>query len=156
MSAVVPKFFGAYLETFDCQESSAPARSFLLLEDCGMSARDFSKVIPDDLVDSVKEAIRFQAPALFSMLHKHGLLQNSVKLSNLAIQPGPLCSPPGERSYKTASFRILDFGRAEIRKEEAGDTGIITEINFEKVAHYERRDAIYLYKRFIEHDDEKR
>ena len=32
---------------------------------------------------------------------------------NVLWQPGPLTKPPSERSRKTPSFRIIDFGRAE-------------------------------------------
>lgn len=31
----------------------------------------------------------------------------------MVVQPGPLTAPPSERSNKTPSFRLIDFGRGQ-------------------------------------------
>lgn len=47
-------------------------------------------------------------------LHYADFIQNSGYVRNIMVQPGPLHRPPSERSIKTPSFRIIDFGRGEV------------------------------------------
>ena len=47
-------------------------------------------------------------------LHYEGILQGSFYVRNIMMQPGPLTAPPEQRSNKTPSFRIIDFGRGEL------------------------------------------
>lgn len=44
-------------------------------------------------------------------LHHADFVQNSLYTRNILRQPGPLTVRPSERSLKTPSFRIIDFGR---------------------------------------------
>lgn len=44
-------------------------------------------------------------------LHYAGFIQGSFYVRNILAQPGPLTVPPEQRSKKTPSFRVIDFGR---------------------------------------------
>ena len=57
---------------------------------------------------------RTECFSLILRLHDLGITQNSFFVRNILIQPGPLYLPPSMRSYKTPSFRIIDFGRARV------------------------------------------
>jgi hypothetical protein len=60
---------------------------------------------------------------LFVRLHNAGFTQGSAYLRNIVVQPGPLTSPPAERSFDNPSYRIIDFGRGEFYDEvESEDT----------------------------------
>jgi hypothetical protein len=52
--------------------------------------------------------------SLFRLLHHADVLQQSAYARNMVVQPGPLTVPPHQRSMDTPSFRIIDFGRAEM------------------------------------------
>lgn len=54
-------------------------------------------------------------------LHYAGFTQGSFYVRNILVQPGPLTAPPEERSSKTPSFRVIDFGRAEEWDDWIGD-----------------------------------
>ena len=47
---------------------------------------------------------------LVTRLHAAGFAQNSMFVRNVLVQPGPLSAPRTVRSYKTPSFRLIDFG----------------------------------------------
>ncbi|KAA1475651.1 hypothetical protein DENSPDRAFT_842457 [Dentipellis sp. KUC8613] len=138
-TAVVPKFFGYYKPDFgtdDDDEEEASEKSddegyhgdwdidwkfqrrktrtrdsavkkpspILLMEDCGVP------INPKDYdLDTRTE--------IFSMalrLHFEGIVQNSFFTRNIVMQPGPLTLPPEKRSIDRPSFRVIDFGRAEL------------------------------------------
>ena len=115
LRAVVPKFFGSY-ETVD---SSGEAGALLLIEDCGISIEQF-EISGRSKSErwSVRSQGRSQLPAMYSSLHRAGILQNSAKTSNVGVQAGPLHLPPSERTFATPSFRVFDFGRIEIREAD--------------------------------------
>ena len=46
-------------------------------------------------------------------LHYEGFIQGSFYVRNIVVQKGPLTVPPEQRSKKTPSFRVIDFGRGE-------------------------------------------
>lgn len=48
---------------------------------------------------------------MLQRLHYAGFTQNSFSARNVLYQAGPLALPPSQRSLKTPSFRIIDFGR---------------------------------------------
>jgi len=74
----------------------------LLLEDCGR------EIDPNDLtLDQKHEALSF-----IYRFHHIGWVHGSVYVRNILMQPGPLDVPPAERSKKTPSFRLIDFGRS--------------------------------------------
>jgi hypothetical protein len=54
-------------------------------------------------------------------LHYAGFIQGSFYVRNILVQPGPLTAPPEERSKKTPSFRLIDFGRGEEYNLTIGD-----------------------------------
>jgi len=118
LRAVVPKFFGLY----EPVESNVEMGSLLLIEDCGTSVENYKMHSGRSKHERshVFSELRAQASAMYASLHRAGFLQCSVKRSNIAIQPGPLCLPSVERSYDNPSFRILDFGRAVIYNGLAG------------------------------------
>jgi hypothetical protein len=51
--------------------------------------------------------------AMFNRLHNARFTQGSVHWGNILMQPGPLTNPRAKRSFKTPSFRLIDFGRGE-------------------------------------------
>ena len=51
---------------------------------------------------------------LVTRLHAAGFAQNSMFVRNVLVQPGPLSAPRTVRSYKTPSFRLIDFGRGVV------------------------------------------
>ena len=56
---------------------------------------------------------RCECYSLIVRLHMEGILQGSPFRRNILWQPGPLTKPPEQRSRRTPSFRIIDFGRSE-------------------------------------------
>ena len=54
-------------------------------------------------------------------LHYEGFTQGSFYVRNIMVQPGPLTAPPEQRSKKTPSFRVIDFGRGERWDDFVGD-----------------------------------
>ena len=134
--AVVPKFYGYYVpiaqdgtwrddtyegrreDDFTQVEGASP---ILLMEECGdpVEPRKFS--IDDRYVlmralpapsDTCLRARRSECYSLMCRLQLAGFLQGSAYVRNILWQPGPLWKPPQERSRRTPSFRIIDFGRA--------------------------------------------
>ncbi|KAG7442741.1 uncharacterized protein BT62DRAFT_1079115 [Guyanagaster necrorhizus] len=75
----------------------------LLLEECG------TPIEPEEF----SEDERSECFSLVLRLHHAGFVQNSLYPRNILRQPGPLSVRPSERSLKTPSFRIIDFGRGE-------------------------------------------
>ena len=61
--------------------------------------------------------LRTRIHAMFLHLHNAGFLQGSVYPRNILIQPGPLTVPPSKRSMASPSFRIIDFGRADYKRD---------------------------------------
>ena len=57
--------------------------------------------------------------SLIRRLNIAGFIQHSIAERNILVQPGPLSKPLAERSMKTPSFRIIDFGRGRNMKERA-------------------------------------
>ena len=120
IGAVVPKFFGYYIprNTEGLTWLMKPCR-LILIEDCGQSAYDFIQSAEFDKMDwefkvDVYRTLACQVPVMLASLHSAGFLQRSFKWENIAIQPGPLSLPAPERSYRTPSLRILDFGRGRV------------------------------------------
>ena len=56
---------------------------------------------------------RSECYSLLFRLHYERFRQGSFYDRNVLVQPGPLTAPPEQRSKKTPSFRIIDFGRGE-------------------------------------------
>ncbi|KAJ6589323.1 hypothetical protein B0H19DRAFT_235705 [Mycena capillaripes] len=75
----------------------------LLLEECGTPISP-SNFTADDRSECYSLALR---------LHYAEFTQNSFYVRNILRQPGPLTVAPSERSNRTPSFRIIDFGRGE-------------------------------------------
>jgi hypothetical protein len=67
-------------------------------------------------------------------LHHAHVLQNSIYVRNILVQPGPLTLPPKERSLETPRFRIIDFGRGK-------ETGRMSEDEAKYEATREMREA---------------
>jgi hypothetical protein len=57
--------------------------------------------------------LRSECYSLLLRLHHADFLQQSLYKRNILMQPGPLTKPLSQRSIKTPSFRIIDFGRGE-------------------------------------------
>ncbi|KAH9931571.1 uncharacterized protein B0H18DRAFT_952725 [Fomitopsis serialis] len=104
VGAVVPKFYGYYVPVE--KDGSAPDHKYagpiLLMEECGQPVVP-SKFSIDDRSECYSLVVRLQLAEF---------LQGSMYVRNILWQPGPLWKPPQERSRKTPSFRIIDFGRA--------------------------------------------
>ncbi|KAJ3552620.1 hypothetical protein NM688_g4057 [Phlebia brevispora] len=75
----------------------------LLMEECGTC------IVADDFTLDQ----RSECYSLILRLNNAGITQGSFYPRNVLIQPGPLTAPPGDRSLKTPSFRIVDFGRGK-------------------------------------------
>ncbi|KAI0819903.1 hypothetical protein BC628DRAFT_1423425 [Trametes gibbosa] len=125
LPAIVPKFFGYYspvnedgtlnndlLKHFEYRNSDDTEdercrvdwpTSVLLLEECGRPVYQHR----NDLC----RVSRNGCYKLFERLHEAGFIQNSTYERNIVVQPGPLSVPRKERSLRTPSFRIIDFGR---------------------------------------------
>ncbi|KAF9810229.1 hypothetical protein IEO21_07071 [Rhodonia placenta] len=118
VGAVVPKFFGYYVpldangkpddktwQEYDEEDDTEidGLSPVLLMEECG------KPVLPESF--TLDE--RSECYSLMIRLHFAGFLQNSMYTRNIMWQPGPLTKPPKQRSRKTPSFRIIDFGRGE-------------------------------------------
>ncbi|KAJ7641270.1 hypothetical protein FB45DRAFT_738095 [Roridomyces roridus] len=121
VGAVVPKFYGYYVPVMEDQretdekfalqrfQRTASYREWekqspiLLLEECG-SPIESHKFTPDERSECFSLALR---------LPHAEFTQNSFYVRNILRQPGPLSVPPAERSDRTPSFRIIDFGRGE-------------------------------------------
>ncbi|RDX52438.1 hypothetical protein OH76DRAFT_1345065 [Lentinus brumalis] len=120
--AVVPKFYGYYgalnadgtlhserhtLQTYcDIDETCYvdwPTRLFLV-EECGRPIQPYYMTREE----------REKVVALTERLHKAGFVNGSPYRRNMLSQPGPLSVPREERSQYTPSYRIIDFGRAEV------------------------------------------
>ncbi|KAG7445327.1 uncharacterized protein BT62DRAFT_933169 [Guyanagaster necrorhizus] len=75
----------------------------LLLEECG------TPIEPEEF----SEDKRSECFSLVLRLHHADFVHNSLYPRNILRQPGPLTVRPSERSLKTPSFRIIDFGRGK-------------------------------------------
>ncbi len=138
--AVVPKFYGYYgalnedgtlhserhgLQTYcDIDEACYvdwPTR-LLLVEECGrpiqpyyMTREERCVHLPQLLFHCIVDAAYSEkVVALTERLHKAGFVNGSPYRRNMLSQPGPLSVPPEERSQYTPSYRIIDFGRADV------------------------------------------
>ncbi|KZT05014.1 uncharacterized protein LAESUDRAFT_727593 [Laetiporus sulphureus 93-53] len=120
VGAVVPKFYGYYVpvgekggkkdwdktwEGYDEDDDRSVGHlsPVLLMEECGTPIEPEKFSIDD----------RSECYSLILRLHIESFVQGSMYVRNVLWQPGPLTKPPSERSRKTPSFRIIDFGRAE-------------------------------------------
>ncbi|KAK0190009.1 hypothetical protein F5146DRAFT_932026 [Armillaria mellea] len=116
VGACVPKFFGYYVPVQEGKEAARRRKTLqrikercrwgvrspiLLLEECG------APIEPEQL----SEDERSECFSLVLRLHHADFVQNSLYTRNILRQPGPLTVRPSERSLKTPSFRIIDFGR---------------------------------------------
>ncbi|KAJ7161989.1 hypothetical protein C8R43DRAFT_1063213 [Mycena crocata] len=115
--AVVPKFYGYYAPVREDVERDRQAAfkystsyqswsrmsPILLLEECG------SPIVPSKFSDDD----RSECYSLALRLHFSEFTQGSFYVRNILRQPGPLTVAPSERSNRTPSFRIIDFGRGE-------------------------------------------
>ncbi|OBZ65262.1 hypothetical protein A0H81_14776 [Grifola frondosa] len=72
------------------------------MEECG------EPVKPSEL-DSTERAECF---SMLLRLHEARITHGSFYARNILVQPGPLLLPPNMRSFKSPSFRIIDFGRS--------------------------------------------
>ncbi|KAJ7151192.1 hypothetical protein C8R46DRAFT_1123518 [Mycena filopes] len=97
-TALVPKFYG-YFVPFD----ASAGKPILLMEECGVP-------IEPKRLTTDQRAILFAFP---HSLFREGFMQNSFYVRNILVQPGPLTDPPHQRSIRTPSFRLVDFGRGE-------------------------------------------
>ncbi|PCH41049.1 hypothetical protein WOLCODRAFT_137154 [Wolfiporia cocos MD-104 SS10] len=114
VGAVVPKFFGYYVPVdsdgqavdrlyynYDVRVSGLSP--ILLMEECGTPIEPENFSLDD----------RSECYSLILRLHIEDILHNSLYTRNILWQPGPLTKPPEQRSRRTPSFRIIDFGRSE-------------------------------------------
>ncbi|KAF7349317.1 hypothetical protein MSAN_01721200 [Mycena sanguinolenta] len=107
VTAVVPKFYGYFVP----DEQLDGARPILLMEECG------NPIEPESLSPR-ERMICFVFP---HTLYNEGFIQNSFYARNILVQPGPLTHPPDQRSLKTPSFRVIDFGRCKSWDDLLGD-----------------------------------
>ncbi|KAL4253255.1 hypothetical protein ABKN59_004756 [Abortiporus biennis] len=89
-------------ETEQAAPHHYPLSPILLMEECGKPVEPHKFSLDD----------RSECYSLMCRLHYSMFVQNSFFIRNIVVQPGPLTVPPEERSSKTPSFRIIDFGRA--------------------------------------------
>ena len=61
--------------------------------------------------------------SLIRRLHLAGFIQHSIAKRNILVQPGPLRDHLSQRSMKTPSFRIIDFGRGRNMNERGKNNG---------------------------------
>ncbi|PIL28866.1 hypothetical protein GSI_08912 [Ganoderma sinense ZZ0214-1] len=137
--AVVPKFFGYYAAVDadgrvidhdhshpSCDKDDTCAVSWptrlLLVEECGKPV----------VYRRLTHEQRIACYKLLKRLHAAGFTQGSVYERNILVQPGPLSAPPGERSDRTPSFRIIDFGRMKRREEFSSSMRFAQECQQEK------------------------
>ncbi|KAI1792673.1 hypothetical protein LXA43DRAFT_1093322 [Ganoderma leucocontextum] len=141
-AAVVPKFYGYYAAVNvdgsviehshpDCDEDETcsvlwPTR-ILILEECG------NPIVPTN--QTRKQ--RMKCLRLVERLHHAGFAQGSMYARNILVQPGPLSVPAEERSDDTPSFRIIDFGRGQVREHLSPDK----QSGFEKDCEDEEKDG---------------
>ena len=62
-------------------------------------------------------APREECLSLVRRLQDDGLTNASMYLRNILVQPGPLSAPRDERTMEKPSFRLIDFGRAVLRRK---------------------------------------
>lgn len=77
------------------------------------------------------ENLREEVYSLFLHLHNSDFLHKSTHTRNILVQPGPLTRPPIERSSKTPSFRLIDFGRTERLEDYTSRAGDVRKGEFE-------------------------
>ncbi|KAJ7243195.1 hypothetical protein B0H12DRAFT_1188760 [Mycena haematopus] len=111
--AVVPKFYGYFVSDEQLDVKSSSARPILLMEDCGQPIEPKS-------MSTEERMICFAFP---HSLYNLGFIQNSFYARNILVQPGPLTHPPDQRSSKTPSFRVIDFGRSKYWDEFSDQVG---------------------------------
>ena len=86
------------------------------------------QMIPEGII-----LFRTQLNAMFLHLHNAGFLQGSIYPRNILMQSGPLTVPPSKRSLGPPSFRIIDFGRAEYKRDFLRDAiGVAALERYEK------------------------
>ncbi|TFY71843.1 hypothetical protein EVG20_g1149 [Dentipellis fragilis] len=100
-TAVIPKFFGYYKPDFD----------FELEKDKASDKSDDEGYHGDWDIDW-KTAVSLSIQR--TLIWTQGVVQNSFFTRNIVMQPGPLTLPPEKRSIDRPSFRVIDFGRAEL------------------------------------------
>ncbi|OCH85291.1 hypothetical protein OBBRIDRAFT_763141 [Obba rivulosa] len=119
---VVPKFYGYYVPLDDHgnaidelyksfhEDEDGPVSGpspILLIEECGKPVNPSTFSLDE----------RSECYSLLCRLHNANFIQNSFYTRNILVQPGPLTRPPAERSRRTPSFRIIDFGRGEFQDD---------------------------------------
>ncbi|CDO76773.1 hypothetical protein BN946_scf184978.g2 [Trametes cinnabarina] len=124
---VVPKFYGFYLPVGEDGEIiDAYAREGAQHKKCYEGKCTVPWVSPILLIEECGEPVR---PAKFTVdqrtecfslvlrLHELQIVQGSFYVRNILIQPGPLAVPPKLRTMDNPSFRIIDFGRAQVLRD---------------------------------------
>ncbi|KAI9069031.1 hypothetical protein FKP32DRAFT_1641399 [Trametes sanguinea] len=126
---IVPKSYGFYLPVGDdgkivdgyrreiakhgaCMGQYEPCEvpwlsPILLLEECGEPVKP-KKFTVDQRTECFSLVLR---------LHELGIEQGSFYVRNILIQPGPLSAPAAKRTFDQPSFRIIDFGRAQVLQD---------------------------------------
>ncbi|KAI9787835.1 MAG: hypothetical protein M1816_007402 [Peltula sp. TS41687] len=109
---VVPKFYGYYIpeQGVDDDKNLSP---ILLMEDCGLPVQ----------AEELSHAGRLEVLSLFFRLHNAGFVHNSPYVRNMLVQPGPLTRSPSQRSIRTPSFRLIDFGRVKRLEDYRAEAG---------------------------------
>ncbi|KAJ4002308.1 hypothetical protein F5050DRAFT_1544809, partial [Lentinula boryana] len=122
-AACVPKFFGYYVPVNEANEAKLqevnersrieerrwqPISPLLLVEECGK----------DIVASELTRDERNECFTILLRLHHANFIHKSFYVRNFLKQPGPLTKPPQERSISSPSFRLIDFGRTRIWRDE--------------------------------------
>ncbi|TFY56896.1 hypothetical protein EVG20_g8752 [Dentipellis fragilis] len=99
--------YGSDYSTSNHRSDQRTPSPILLMEDCGVP------IIPKNFGPDTRTEIF----SLALRLHVDGFVQNSFFTRNILMQPGPLTLPPNRRTLDHPSFRVIDFGRAEMWDE---------------------------------------
>ncbi|KAJ3743257.1 hypothetical protein DFH05DRAFT_1304020 [Lentinula detonsa] len=85
-----------------------PISPLLLVEECGK----------DIVASELTRDERNECFTILLRLHHANFIHKSFYVRNFLKQPGPLTKPPQERSISSPSFRLIDFGRTRIWRDE--------------------------------------
>jgi len=153
VGAIVPKFHGYFVPDDESghgddqgmhvsilcrphrsRQRQKPRRGLspiLLMEDCGVPVEAENlglkaQYVRDNPFENERLInARCEIYSMFLRLHDADVVHNSPYVRNILVQPGPLTVLPAERSLRTPSFRLIDFGRSlklsTMIKEVTGD-----------------------------------
>lgn len=127
VGALVPQFYGYYKPERSQKKSGGYLSSILLMEHCG------KQILPRNLtpqqlcvhcqfhihsLSNLSGALspRAECGSLALRFHEANWVHGSLSPRNILVQPGPLENAHHHRSLKSASFRLIDFGRSRMRE----------------------------------------